>query len=151
MKRILVVVLAALFIFASFAMSEEIYDTVEMTVTARLLNGRDRPSKKGIIEAVFDRGDTVKAYDWSENHHWIEVEGGESGSVWVWWSYLTERTDEFAVWNNWGAKVKIRKEPYGRVIGYLEKDKETFIDQVVLGWGHCPKGWIDLKYLTEED
>lgn len=133
------------------AYSEEEYDETKMYVTASLLNGRATPSKKASVEARFDKGDEVTAFWWSENHRWIEVLGGETGTVWVWWEYLTQRTDEFPVWNNWGTKIKIRSEPFGRVIGYLKQDGELLIDKVVLGWGHSPRGWVELKYLTEED
>ena len=131
--------------------SEDAVDTTEMFVTASLLNGRAKPNKNSSVEAKFDHGDEVTAFDWSPDHHWIEIKGGETGTVWVWWEYLTERTDEFLVWNNWGTKIKIRSAPYGRVIGYLKRDGELWIDKVVLGWGHSNRGWIELKYLTEED
>ena len=133
-----------------FASSEEV-ETTPMYVTASLLNGRASPSKKATVEARFDNGDEVTALWWSGNHNWVEVVGGETGTVWVWWEYLTERTDEFVVWNDYGTKVKIRNRPYGTVIGYLKKDGELWIDQVIFGWGHSNRGWVDLRYLTEED
>ena len=119
-------------------------------VTAKLLNGRATPSKKAKVEARFDKGDTVDAWGWSKSHHWIEVTGGETGTVWVFWEYVTERTDDSTWWNNSGSKVKIRKEPFGTVIGYLQKDGEIVVDRIILGWGHFSKGWIDLSYLEEE-
>lgn len=150
MRRLLAAVFAVLFLFgASFA--EEYWDTTTLVVTANRLNGRMQPSKKSQVVAFFDKGDKLIAYEWSEKHHWIEVEGGENGTCWVCWEYVTERTEPFTVWNNWGTKIKIRKEPFGRVVGYLKNDAEVVIDRVVLGWGHCSKGWIDLKYVTEED
>jgi hypothetical protein len=138
----------------SVSRSEDVFyeQATLMRVTAKQLNGRANPSKKASIEARFDRGDVVEAYDWSENHHWIEVIGGETGSVWVWYAYLNEQEEEYTVWwNDYGGKVKIRKEPFGTVTGYLSKNGEVVIDRIVLGWGHCSKGWIDLRYLTEED
>ncbi len=151
MKRIFAVLLVLVLLFGICHAEESYEDPVYMTVLASRLNGRARPSKKSFVEAFYDKGDYVKAYGWSDNHHWIEIAGGETGTVWVWWEYLTERTDEFPVWNGYGSKVKIRKEPFGKVIGYLKKDAEVYIDQVVFGWGHCSKGWVDLSYLTEED
>lgn len=126
-------------------------EMTKLTVTANMLNGRAKPGKQSSVEAVFDRGDILEALGWSENHHWIEVRGGETGTVWVWWGYVSERTDETRWWNNCGTKVKIRKEPFGTVTKYLKRGGEVVVDQIVLGWGHCSDGWIDLSYLTEED
>ena len=153
MKRILVWIFVALWIllllYTAPIKAEEIEPT-DFYVTASLLNGRAKPSKKSSIEARFDYGDSITAIDWSNNHHWIEVNGGETGTVWVWWEYVTERTDEFTATNNNSYKVKIRQEPGGRLVGYLKPGKTVEIDRVIFGWGHCSKGWIDLDYLTEE-
>ena len=149
----IVVFLIVIFIWVAVPLlaHSESMETTDMYVTASLLNGRATPSKKAQIAARFDRGDSVTAYDWSDNHHWIEVSGGETGTVWIWWEYVTERTDEFTVYNDWGTKIKIRSEPFGHVIGYLKKGGELHIDKVVLGWGHSNRGWIELRYVTEED
>lgn len=155
-RQLILAVLVFLFvifvwIIVPLIANAEPYETTRMYVTASLLNGRATPSKKATVEARFDRGDDVETLGWSKNHHWIEVIGGETGTVWVWWEYLTERTDEFYVWNNYGSKVKIRSEPFGRVIGYLKNDGELIIDRVIFGWGHSKQGWVNLEYLTEED
>lgn len=147
MRKIISLIFMVLFLF-SLALAEE---TTEMYVTASQLNGRANPSRKASVEARFDRGDSIEAIDWSKDHHWIEVTGGETGTVWVWWEYVTERIDTFTVRNNFGSKVKIRKEPYGTVTGYLKNNKTLVIDRVIFGWGHSKRGWIDLKYVTEEE
>lgn len=157
MNKIWRIVLAVLifgfviFVWFVIPMSARSEELTEMYVTASLLNGRAAPSKRSTVEARFDRGDPVSAFEWDEKHHWIEVIGGETGTVWVWWEYLTERTDEFWVWNDYGSKVKIRSEPFGKVTGYLKKGGELLIDQVLFGWGHSKRGWVNLYYLTEED
>lgn len=154
MKKVFVWILLILWFLCLFhpakADTEEV-ELIEMYVTASRLNGRAKPLKKSSIEALFDKGDSVEAIGWSKNHHWIEVKGGEPGTVWVWWEYLTERTDEFTVINDGSTKLKIRKEPYGTVTGYLKPGKELIIDQVIFGWGHSNKGWIELIYTMEED
>ena len=123
-----------------------------MHVTARLLNGRASPSKRARIEAFFDEGDVLYCLRWSKDHHWIEAEAGEGGTVWVWWEYLNEQEEEYSVWwNDSGTRIKIRKEPFGRVVGYLKRDGEVVVDRIVFGWGKCERGWIDLQFLTEED
>ena len=48
------------------------------------------------------------------------------------------------------SSIKIRKRPVnGTVIGYLKPGKTLTITQVVLGWGKCKYGWVDLGYLVE--
>ena len=154
MKKILIWILIAIWFFILFGdyshANSETMEKSEMYVTASILNGRSKPSKKSSVEARFDFNDVVDAVGWSNNHHWIEVIGGETGTVWVWWEYVTERTDEFKVVNDQKSKVKIRKEPYGRLTGYLKPGKSLTIDRVIFGWGHCSRGWIELNYLTEE-
>jgi len=119
------------------------------TVTASLLNIRSRPSKKGFIEGFAERGDKIELSGrWSQDHKWVEVLAGEAGVGWVSIDYVTER--EPVIVENLGKKVKIRKTPVnGKLTGYLKKGGKIVIDQVVLGWGHCSKGWIDLSYLIE--
>ena len=149
MKYFLAVFLAFLLLFGTVFAEESSY--LNMTVTASLVNGRAKDSKRSSVESRFDLGDSVRAIRMSKNHHWIEVIGGETGTVWIWWEYLTERTDEFRVWNSSGSTIKVRKEPFGTVIGYLKKEAEAIIDQVIFGWGRTERGWIDLNYTTEED
>lgn len=127
-------------------------ECTDMYVTAKLLNGRATPSKKGTKEALFDKGDKVQATgEWSKDHHWVEIIGGETGTVWCDIRYLTERKGAFMVRNNGSTPVKIRKNPFnGKLTGYLKKGKAVVIEQVVLGWGRCEKGWINLYYVDEE-
>lgn len=105
------------------------------------------------METQFDCGFDLEATgEWSNDRRWVEVYGGECGTVWCDIRYVTERPEEFMVCNIDYPKIKIRKTPVdGKVIGYLKKDKEVYIDRVVLGWGHCKQGWIDLSLVYEED
>ena len=123
-------------------------------VTAKLLNGRMNPSKGAMKTAFFDRGDTIELTGyWSDDHEWVEVYAGESGACWVAKQYVTERTGTFTVVNTDYNKVKIRKKPtdMSKTTGYLKQGKEIEITQVLLGWGRCKLGWIDLYYVQEED
>ena len=120
-------------------------------VTAKLLNGRATPSKDSFVASFFDKGDTLEPTGrWSKDYQWVEVVGGETAGVWVYIKYVTERVHPFLVRNDSSSKIKIRSHPVnGRITGYLKKGKETEITQVVLGWGRCSKGWIDMSLLTE--
>lgn len=124
------------------------------TVTARLLNGRMTPSKGAMKTAFFDRGDVIELTGWwSDDRNWVEVYAGEAGACWVARPYISERTESFIVINQDYDKVKIRKKPSdkSRVSGYLKRGREIEITQVLLGWGKCRLGWIDLYYVQEEN
>lgn len=127
-------------------------DPIKMTVQTKLLNGRATPRKRATIEARFDLGDTLLATgEWSKDHQWVEVAGGETGTVWVYISYVSERK-HYYVKNVDYRKVKVRKWPVvGKVTGYIYRGQTVDITQTVLGWGKTDKGWVDLFYLEEED
>lgn len=124
-----------------------------MYVTASSLNGRTRPSKKAPAEALWEEGDELRSTGkWSRNYEWVEVEGGEVSKVWCYYCYLTEELTPYIAVNEDYASVKIRSKPCkGKLRGYLKKGESIEITQVVLGWGKCDRGWIDLGYLKEED
>ncbi|MBO6270839.1 MAG: SH3 domain-containing protein [Clostridium sp.] len=145
---IVLVVIVVLFAAVKCAFGE---DSVKMTVIASQLNGRAFPTTKSRQEALFDYGDVVNSTGkWSDDHKWIEIKGGEGGTVWCMAKYLTERMDCFTASNEGRRAVKIRKTPVdGKVIGYLKEGKTVEISQVILGWGKCKSGWIDLGYLCE--
>ena len=132
------------------AQSEEY--TELLRVTANHLNGRSAPGKKNRIEAMFDEGDILEATgEWNKTHTWVEVKGGENGTVWCDARYVNALEQPITVKYKGKGKVKIRKTPVnGKITGYLKSGKEIEITQVVLGWAKCSKGWIDLDYLTEE-
>ena len=121
-------------------------------MTATLLNGRANPTKKSTIEARFDKNDILQTTgEWSDDYHWIEVVGGETGTVWVFIDYITE-DEPFSAVNKDYKRVKIRSSPVdGRIVGYLKKNKEVKIERTVCGWGKCEKGWIDLYFLEETE
>ena len=155
MKRFLAVLLT-IFLFCGIAYA---HDDTEIeghivTVTATLLNGRMTPSRKGLKTAFFDKGDTIELTGrWSNDHDWIEVIAGEAGNCWVAVQYVTEIEEPFTVCNRDYSKVKIRKKPSdkSKVSGYLRKNRKIEITQVLLGWGKCRLGWIDLYYVETED
>jgi SH3-like domain-containing protein len=120
-------------------------------VKTKLLNGRATPSKKASIEAFFDEGDPLKATgNWSPDYQWIEVGGGETGTVWVHIKYVSERKGYFQAKNEIFKQVKIRSHPVnGKLKGYIKKNETVEITHVVLGWGRCSKGWVDMNYLEE--
>ena len=155
MKRIIAILLTILLFSATaYASDNSNMEGHRVIVTAKLLNGRLNPSKGAMKTAFFDKGDDIELTGWwSDDHDWVEVYAGEAGACWVARQYVTERTDSFIVINNEYSKVKIRKKPSdnSRVTGYLRKGREIEITQVLLGWGKCKLGWVDLYYVQEED
>lgn len=147
---ILLVLVCCSFVELKSAKSEG--QTELLRVTATLLNGRLAPGKKNRIEARFDEGDILEATgEWNKTHTWVEVKGGENGTVWCDVRYVNALEKPITVKYDGKGKVKIRKAPVnGQISGYLKPGKEIEIVQSVLGWGRCSKGWIDLDYLTEE-
>lgn len=155
MKRIFAAVLATLLLFgAASAYDDTNIEGHFATVTVKLLNGRMTPNKGAMKTAFFDKGDTVELTGrWSNDHDWVEVIAGEAGTCWVARQYVNEIDEPFMVYNRDYKAVKIRKKPSdkSKVTGYLKKGREIQIDKVILGWGKCDLGWIDLYYVEEED
>ena len=76
------------------AFAEE--EPFQVIVTASQLNGRADPRKSASIEAVFDKDDILDATGkWSGDCTWIEVKGGETGTVWVKITYVSENIGSF--------------------------------------------------------
>ena len=146
---ILLVIVLLAGIVTNIAKSDEAYSP--MYVQTRLLNGRSAPRKTASIEARFDYGDElIPTGEWSEDHKWIEVYGGESGTVWIYITYISERT-HYKVTNENNGKVKVRKWPEtGKVIGYIRHGKTIEIEQKIFNWGKTKSGWVDLDYFVEE-
>ena len=162
-KRTAIITLAGVFmlgIFMGVAISCAVFLTAAqaedepapLIVTATHLNGREHPRKTAIPAALYDCGDRIHPTgEWSRDRKWVEIEGGESGTVWVYYEYVTERTEPFRAVNASDGKVKVRSVPGGgRVNGYIKRGKAVTVDRVIMGWGHCSKGWIDLDYFRED-
>ena len=122
-------------------------------VTASVLNGREEPTKKAEVSAFYDYGDVVfPTGQWSRNGEWVEVQGGENGTAWVYYKFVTARKKPFTVTNENNGKIKVRSRPggKGRLKGYIRHGKTIEIDQVINGYGRCSRGWVDLDYFIEE-
>lgn len=120
-------------------------------VKAKLLNGRSEPKKNASIECRFDKDDSILATgNWSNDHHWIEVVGGETGTVWVYADYVSEYQSPVYIVNYDYKKLKIRSRPFdGKITGYLKRDKPVQAECIILGWAKTVKGWINMRYVEE--
>lgn len=116
------------------------------------LNGRFRPSKKSpaLAEYVF-LDELEPTGKWSKDHAWIQVTHPEEGVLWVSIDFISERLDVFEVYTLSDTPIKVRSKPEtGKVKRYLHKEEHIEITQVVMGYGRCEYGWIDLEYFIEE-
>lgn len=149
-KTLLLIVVILL--MASIIEAARSEDATVLYVKTRLLNGRSAPRKTASVEALFDYGDSLDATgEWSSDHLWVEVRGGETGTVWVHIRYVSERSP-YEVTNEKHKTIKIRKRPFnGKVVGYVKKGQKIVIEQKIFNWGRTKKGWVDLDYFVEED
>ena len=124
---------------------------VIFTVTGSNLNTRMSANKSSYAMTELDKGQEIAGTGrWSKDKKWVEIDHPECGRLWCSYQFLTERTEPFLVETLWDEPIKIRKAPFnGKVKGYLKKGQTLEITQVVLGWGKCSKGWIDLEYCIE--
>jgi len=150
-KLIFLFLVFALIFGVSFA-EEENNEHSNLIVITDTLNGRFRPNKKASVLAEYEFGDIlIPTGKWSKDHMWVQVLHPEEEYVWVNVNYISERLDIFEVYTLCDTKVRIRKSPgSGKTTGYLKKEQHVEVDQVVLGFGHTDKGWIDLSYFIEE-
>ena len=150
---ILIIFLLLLFCPSSKAWNEdEIYQPRTLTVTTTLLNGRYRPDKHSTILAEYLLGDKIEPTGkWSKDHNWIEVNHSEVGLIWVNINYVSERMDIFTVYTLSDQKIKVRSSPVtGKVKKYIKKEQPIEISQVIMGYGRCEWGWVDLGYFIED-
>ena len=151
MKRFLAIIIILILIFPACFAEEEEDDTVLFVMT-KSLYGRIRPGKQYPVITSFELMTPLHATGrLSSDNKWVEIETAENELVWCNIDYLTERTDVFHVYTLWDEGVKIRSKPgSGKVVGTARKNQQLEITQVVMGYGKCSKGWVDLEYFIED-
>lgn len=118
-------------------------------VTATQLNGRAEPNKSSRVEAIFERGEAVEPTGQTHGD-WIEVVGGETGTVWCSMDYLSETDEAFHCVNTSGGRVRVRSCPDGKPCGWIAADQTVTISRVVNGWGYVEhKGWVSLSFFSK--
>ena len=112
------------------------------------LNGRAKPSKNSSIEAIFDRGMDLYAIELNSNG-WVEVKGGETGTVWCKAKYLSNYLGTRKWKNISGGSVNMRENPCAnsKRVGKIKDGRTMRISAEVFGWGYIKdQGWVDLSY-----
>lgn len=139
----------AMFLFVFYLQSASASEF--LYVKADMLTGRYRPDIHSNKEAYFSNGELVEAIDVSKNG-WVEVYGGESGTVWCKAEYLSsvlEKTE----WKNYtSGSVYYRAAPHpeAKRLGKIRSGKEIVVSSQVFGWGYIEnKGWVNLEYFEQ--
>ncbi len=149
---LLITILGLFFLWGCAHVSFAEDETRTVFVTASELNGRDEPSMSGDVEARFFQGDELTALGYKNG--WVEVVGGETGTVWCKAEHLTEYAVDAKYTNTSGGRVFIHAElGDGRsdLNRAVEHGKRATITRVLYGYGYMGKGWIDLCFMELED
>lgn len=131
--------------FIGTAQSETLY----VCTKGDPLNGRSAPNKHASVEARFENGEAVEAVSYKVG--WVEVVGGESGTVWCSQDYLSSSQNTSKYRNISGGRVFIRDGIEGRKTGLeVHTNKLVTVKRQMNGWGFIGTGWVDLSYFEEE-
>lgn len=117
-------------------------------VMCKDLQGRIRPGKRYEALVSFDMWTPLNPTGRiSDDWQWVEVRTAEGDLVWCNINYLTETRNMLRVYTLWDEGVKIRSKPGGgKVTGIARKEQVLDITQVVMGYGRCSKGWVEMDY-----
>lgn len=121
-------------------------------VTASELNGRAEANKKANVEARFFRDDELEAVGFTVG--WVEVIGGETGTVFSKAEHLTEYAIDAKYQNTSGGRVFIHCElgDNSRDANHaVENGKSVTITRVLFGYGYMGSGWVDMRCFEQED
>lgn len=142
---VLVFGIAVTFFVFSSAEAEILY----VCTNGDMLNGRSAPNKHAPIEAHFTNGQAVEAISYCDG--WIEVVGGETGTVWCHQDYLSASKNASKYRNVSGGRVFVRDAIEGRKTGLeVVSNKVVTVHRQMDGWGYIGTGWVDLKFFKEE-
>lgn len=117
-------------------------------VMCKDLQGRIRPGKRYEALVSFDMWTPLNPTGRiSDDRQWVEVRTAEGDLVWCNINYLTETRNMLRIYTLWDEGVKIRSKPGGgKVTGIARKEQVLDITQVVMGYGRCSKGWVEMDY-----
>lgn len=140
MKRFLMLFTLIATLIANVAISETLY----VCTNGDDLNGRAAPSKNADIEMRIPNGEKVEAV--SYNVGWVEVLGGETGTVWCKAEYLSSTQEPTEYRNSSGGRVFIRDGIEGVKTGFVVRANDTvWVTREINGWGYIESGWVNLN------
>lgn len=118
-------------------------------VTASKLNGRDEAAFDAHVESHFYRGEALDVVGYSGD--WVEVVGGETGTVFVHSSYVINTevipVDNTAYTVTSKGRVHVRKLPNGSHARWVYNGDVLVATWLTDGWAFVGNGWVSMKYL----
>lgn len=148
MKKLLFLAILLFVFLANASIAEE---HVTVYVTAKELNGRFGAGKNFPVETLFVKDDALTAVSYKDG--WVEVVGGEPGTVWCKAEYLSETTNGLRYKNTSGGRVRVCSElgiKNKTNVKWIKANKIINVSSVLFGWGYVGYGWVDLSYFSEE-
>ena len=114
------------------------------------LRGRKSPSLDAAVEMKLYNGEEVTVV--SAKGEWVEIEGGEPGTVWCYSEFLKSSSDDadckkYEVVSN--GKVRVRKEINGEKLRYVRNGDILEVKFFVDGWAYLGDGYIMQEFLKE--
>ena len=144
MKKIIIFILLFLTIVINSAMAE----STTLIVTVDELNGRAEPTTKSSVEMRLYKDDEVTFV--SYNDGWVEIIGGETGTVFCKAEYLSEKDANLGTYKNTsGGRVHVRENIEGKRIDSIAANKNVEVSSIILNWGYIGNGWVDLQYFEQ--
>lgn len=142
---VIIILIALVVLLPSFANAEILY----VCTRGDDLNGRSAPDKSARIEARFANGEALEAVSYRDG--WVEVIGGETGTVWCSEKYLSSSQEAVKYRNTSGGRVFIRDEIEGCKTGLeVRSDRVVTVQRQMNGWGYIGTGWVDLSFFDAE-
>lgn len=156
MKRYLAL-LAAVWLMLGFAWLYEAVATepTVMYVHVRegtFLNGRREPNKQSPVLVRLWRGDTVEVV--AAKNDWVQITGGEAGTAWCYAACLRSYpldTDPILYTVASNGRVRVRKEPDGKTVRYVNNGDAVMVQFVIDGWAYIESGYIMTEFLERRE
>lgn len=143
--RIFAMVVFAVTFFSCFATAETLY----VCTNGGDLNGRAKPSIKSSVEMKIPDGEAVEAVSYDGG--WVEIVGGETGTVWCKAEYLSSTQEATKYRNTSGGRVFVRDGIEGAKTGLVVRANGIVaVTRQINGWGYIGEGWVNLKYFDQQ-
>lgn len=142
-KHFLLMVLLMTFLTSNAAASTSLY------CIADRLNGREKPTKNSGVGAYFEYGEELEVVGYEGD--WVEVVGGETGTVFVSAQYVASSLETTKYKNVSSGRVIVRDAPNGnKKKDYVKTKKTVTISAIIDDWGYIKnRGWVCLEYFEE--
>lgn len=144
MKKIIIFVL----LFLTIVINNSMAESTTLVVTVDELNGRAEPTTKSSVEMHLYKDDEVTFVSYTDG--WVEIIGGETGTVFCKAEYLSEKDANLGTYKNIsGGRVNVRDNIEGKKINSIAANKNIEVSSIILNWGYIGNGWVDLQYFEQ--